>query len=159
MRKLSKVELVTNYTSSAWYTHFPDYSQAPLTLAYDPLLKITNLESGLCHIAHSYGMGEELSDNPDDRILIINKRDDHFYIASDYSQKMGLEKLPALNCILFISGQDGQNVDRILDRLSPNGVAIVVDNCIDLSLWPTLDIQTDLEELKSIQWMQAYIKP
>jgi hypothetical protein len=137
----SKAELMINFTSSVWDTHFPSYSRAPLTLSYDPLSLIPELLSGLSHIAHGY---EDSSENPDDRILVMDKN-------------YPIENLPAFECIIITSMDTEKRMNLILENLIPNGIAIVVDNCIDLSPWKLLHIKPR-GEFENIDAIRAYVK-
>lgn len=127
---------IINFTRNVWRTCFQKYNVAPKTLCYDPLSTITGTQYGLCHLAHDgiYMSNFDIGYNPDDQIYSIDPYDKTTYPAnSNDLTTSDIQKLPILECILFVSCDNLENIQQVLEKLDSKGVVIVINECVKLS--------------------------
>lgn len=126
---------IINFTRNVWRTYFPQHTIAPKTLCYDPLSSISGTYYGLCHLAHDEIYMSNFSNdyNPDDQIYSIGPYDKKTYPAGHNDLTTSdISKLPALECILFGSYDNLENIQQVLEKLVSKGIVIVINECIKL---------------------------
>lgn len=137
-------EIIINFTRNVWRICFPKYLKAPITLCYDPQSSITGTHYGLSHIAHDY-LTDVMSDDPDNQIYTIDPFDRKTYPAGPHDLTTAdIPNLPFLECILFVSYDNVENIQQVLEKLISNGIAIIINECIKLPKeWIPQNIKTE----------------
>ncbi len=145
-------ETIINFTRAVWREYFPRYKTAPKTLSYDSKSLIPRIDDGFCHIAHDY-MNSIYDDYDADAQIyaMASSAQENSYIRQDNVTVINdINNLPLLECVVFISCYNTINAEKILDKLIPEGIAIVLNECIILpEEW--IDITSCKEKLRSIK--------
>jgi hypothetical protein len=135
---------IINFTRSVWRTYFPDNRKAPKTLCYDPLSLCSGTISGLSHIAHdSIYMNRSGRDyDPDGQIYNIDPEYRAKYPAGPNDLTTAdISNLQQLEWILFVSCDSMIHSEQVLEKLMPQGVVIVINECVKLSKeWRPLEV-------------------